>query len=94
MNEVNDLLHLANQMGLIEGLFEQAFDNEKQCRTWKVIQESHLERGKENVIQLHDIRGMVILLCTGLSAALLTFIVELITYETVKIIKTKKRRHR
>ena len=80
MDEVNDLLYLANQMGLITGLFEQTLHNRTKCSTWNAIQESHMQRGNENVIELHDIRGMMILLSIGLSAALLTFIIELILH--------------
>ena len=80
MDEVNDLLYLANQMGLITGLFEQTLHNRTKCSTWNAIQESHMQRENENVIELHDIRGMMILLSIGLSAALLTFIIELIMH--------------
>ena len=84
MDEVNDLLTLANQMGLITGLFEQTEPNRTKCSTWNAIQESHMERGAENVIEFDDIRGMLILLSIGLGAAILTFIIELIMHNAIK----------
>ena len=87
MDEVNYFLHLANQMGLIRGLYEQALDIKGKCSTWKIIQESHLKREDENIIKLRDIRGMIILLSIGLSASLLTFIVELIMHNMIKKIR-------
>ena len=82
MEEVNQLIDLANQMGLIKGLFEQTVSNRTKCSTWNDIYNSHLEKRKNVVLGFDAIRGMTSLLFIGLSAALLVFIFEHITHWT------------
>ena len=84
MEEVNQLLDLANQMGLIKGLFEQSLHNRTKCSSWSDIYDSHLEKRKNAVLGFDAIRGMTILLSIGLSAALLVFMLEHITHWTAQ----------
>ena len=101
MEEVSDLLYLANQMGLITVLFGRALDMEQKrgvpfsmtqnnCKTWRDIQESQMEKENEKPMKLRDIRGMLILLTIGLCASLITFFAELIMHNVIKKIRTRK----
>ena len=80
MEEVNQLIHLANQMGLLEGLIEQTLENRTKCSTWRDIYESHMEKGYNIVLQLDDICGLMILLSIGLSIAFVAFMAEQMRY--------------
>ena len=80
LEEVNQLIHLANQMGLIEGLIEQTLENRTKCSTWSDIYESHMQKGDNVVLQLDDICGLIILLSIGLSLALTSFLGEQMIY--------------
>ena len=82
LEEVNQLIHLANQMGLIEGLIEQTLDNRTKCSTWSDIYESHMEKGENVVLDIDDICGLMILLSIGLSIALTAFMGEQMRYWT------------
>ena len=84
MEEVNQLIHLANQMGLIEGLIEQTLENRTKCSSWSDIYESHMQKGDNVVLQLDDICGLIILLSIGLSFALVAFLGEQMMLVTLK----------
>ena len=84
MEEVNQLLDLANQMGLIKGLFEQTVHNKTKCSTWNYIYESHMEKRENVVLGFDAIRGMTILLLIGLSGALLVFVIEPMAHLTAQ----------
>ena len=71
-------------MGLITGLYQQGLHNQTRCNKWYDIQESHMKKGNESVIELHDTQGMFLLLSMGLSAALITFILELLMHNTIR----------
>ena len=82
MEEANELIDLANQMGLIKGLYEQGLQNRTKCNKWYDIQESHIDKGGEQVLELHDFHGLFLLLSVGLSAAALTFFTEILMHNT------------
>ena len=84
LEEVNQLIDLANQMGLIEGLFAQTVHNRTKCDTWNEIHDSHMEGREKVVIGFNAIHGLMILLVVGLSVALLIFMMEHMAYWTVK----------
>ena len=76
LDEVNQLLHLANQMGLIEGLIEQTLENRTKCSTWSDIYEAHMDKRDHVVLHFDDIYGLMILLSIGLSLAFTSFLGE------------------
>ena len=80
MEEVNQLIHLANQMGLIGGLIEQTLENRTKCSTWSDIYESHMEKRDHVVLHFDDICGLMILLSIGLSLAFTSFLGEQMIY--------------
>ena len=84
MEEANDLLDLAGQMGLITGLYQQRLKNRTKCDKWYDIQESHMEKGNEHVITLKDTRGLFLLLTIGLSTAIATFTIELLVHTKIE----------
>ena len=84
MKEVNQLIDLATQMGLIEGLFEETVQNRTKCRTWSDIYESHMEKREDVAIGFDAIKGLMILLSIGLTMALVVFVGEHIAYRRVQ----------
>ena len=84
MEEVNQLLDLANQMGLIKGLYDQTVHNRTKCNTWNEIYDSHIEERGKIVLGFDAIRGLMILLVVGLSVALFIFIIEHMAHWTVQ----------
>ena len=82
MEEANELIDLANQMGLIKGLYEQGLQNRTKCNKWQDIQETHIDKGGEQVLKLNDFPGLFLLLSVGLSAASLTFFTEILMHNT------------
>ena len=76
MEEVNQLLDIANQMGLVDGLFKQTVPNSTKCATWHDIEASHMSKDSKKVLSFDDIFGMMILLFIGISSALLVSMAE------------------
>ena len=75
MEDVNTLIALANQMGLVHGYFDKAVPNATKCSTWEDIQASHRAVGLQ-VMELERIYGMLAFLGIGLGASLITFLGE------------------
>ena len=80
-------------MGLITGLYQQGLHNQTKCNKWYDIQESHMKKGNESVIELHDTQGMFLLLSMGLSAALITFISELLMQRNIRGVRKGDKRN-
>lgn len=76
MKDVNRLIDMANQMGLIEELLNRETQNASRCKTWSDVKASHYSENKNVVFYAEDVGGIMILLVIGLAGALLTFIVE------------------
>ena len=81
MEEANELLDLANQMGLIEGLYQQGLQNRTKCNKWYDIQKSHIDKGGEQVLEFPDFHGLFLLLSVGLGLASLTFFTEILMHK-------------
>ena len=73
---MNHILGIANQMGLIDGLFKQTVPNSTKCATWQDIKASHMIKDPKIILQIEDLFGMMILLFIGLSSSILAFIAE------------------
>ena len=78
-------------MGLIKGLIEQErmFHNASKCKTWNDVYTSHLVEGKNIVIKFEHIFGLVILLCIGLGASLVIYIMENLNWNIYLVHKNK-----
>ena len=80
IDDVNELLGLAKQSGLLNalgGTFDSAaMPNVTKCGTWQDIHDSHMALGENVVIDLEDTYGIMFLLMVGLGGALFVFFAE------------------
>ena len=69
MEDVNELIEQAKQMGLIDAKISSALPNATKCSTLRDIQASHLDEGRTVSLKLEDIGGIMSLymICIGLS---------------------------
>ena len=88
LDDANELIDLANQMGLIERQIHKSVPNASNCLTPRAVQESHIKRGERVTYQIEDICGMVIALGLGLVVGLTILISELLI---VRALIAKKR---
>ena len=78
--DVNRLIDMANQMGLIEELLNRETQNVSVCKTWNDVKASHLSKNTNVVFYLEDVGGVMIMLVIGLTLSLLAFIAENMTH--------------
>ena len=76
MEDVNYLIDLAAQMGLIDASISNALPNGTKCNTWHDVQASHMADDHKIVFTLKDIYGMMSLLGMGYVVSVVTFAVE------------------
>ena len=69
MEDVNELIEQAKQMGLIDAKISSALPNATKCSTLQDIQASYLDEGRRVSLKFEDIDGMIYLylICIGLS---------------------------
>ena len=72
MADINQLIGLANQMGLVFGNFDKSVSNATKCGTWEDVQASH----RRDVLSLSNIYGTLALLMVGLTGSLIILILE------------------
>ena len=78
--DVNRLIDMANQMGLIEELLNRETQNVSICKTWGDVKASHFSENTNVVFYLEDVGGIMSMLVIGLTLALMAFIVENMTH--------------
>ena len=78
LDDMNSLIHLARQMGLIDMSYYNNMPNATKCKTISDVYESHRETDRTVTVELNDILGMLVLLGLGVGGALITFIAETI----------------
>ena len=83
-NDVNKLLDLATQMGLVEGLFKATLKNGSKCDTWNKIRASHRGSEENVILKTDDLRGMLIFLVIGLSNSFMIFFCEILMHHSRK----------
>ena len=83
MDEINKLIDLAKQMGLIQKSFFNYLPNGTMCNTVNDIYKSHVENNHTVTVKLNDIYGMLVLLGLGVGLALIT-----LTAETLLMVST------
>ena len=76
MADINQLIGLTNQMGLVLGNFDKAVSNATKCGTWEDIQASHQVYYRRDVLSLSNIYGTLALLMVGLTGAIIILILE------------------
>ena len=77
LDDMNSLIDIAKQMGLIHQSYYSYLPNATKCRTINHVYESHMEKGRTVSVELIDIYGMLILLGLGAGGALISFIAEI-----------------
>ena len=77
MDDANELIGLANQMGFFDDKVQKYTPNASRCLTKSAIMETNREKhGQRRVLRLTDIYGMLLILFVGLAGALLAFATE------------------
>ena len=91
LEDVNLLINLAKQMGLIDNSMKTNVPNSTKCETYQDIQESHSNRDKPAVLKFEDTQGMLIVWLVGIALAVLVVMVEAVislrtTYKLLDIV--------
>ena len=73
---MNHLIALANQMGLVKGIFDMAVSNATNCGTWQDIEASHRAYHSKAVLTLDNLYGTLAFLAIGLIVALFLSFIE------------------
>ena len=74
LDDANDLIHLATQIGFIDTSFYSHMPNSTSCNTIKQIEESHSDGLV--ILEMDAIYGMLILLGVGWLASIAVFAAE------------------
>ena len=82
MNDANQLINMANQMGLIDEMLHRSTPNASKCLTRSAVEENNFSQNHKRVLEMNDIHGMLTILSIGLGVALLVFMIECIAYKT------------
>ena len=80
LEDVNELIELAHQMGLIDAQIQKYVPNATKCMTWPSVQASHREHDKTVVFKVDDLLGILVLIGMGLGGALMTWVGEMMIY--------------
>ena len=92
LEDTNELILLAHQMGLIDRLFKNNEGNATKCSTRSGVRSTNTERDQKRVLEIKDIYGMLILITIGLSGALLVFVGECIIHKVNCTVQKMKKR--
>ena len=76
LDDVNNLVNMASQMGLMDSILKNALPNATKCSTLQDIQASHMETDRRVVIEFEDIYGVILIPAFGLGLALMAIIAE------------------
>ena len=76
MDDVNSVILLAKQMGLIDVSYYNHMPNATKCNTIKDIYQSHVN--DLVILEVSDIYGMLILLALGFGGSLVIFSIEMV----------------
>ena len=82
MDDVNEIIHLSNQMGLIDTKLQGYYPNASNCLTRTAVEETNIRQYKSrSVLKIEHISGMLLILPIGLGGALLVFTAEFMVYK-------------
>ena len=76
MDDANELIDLANQMGLIDEQIQRSVPNASNCLTSSAVQASHMKRGEKVIYKIEDVYGMIVPLGMGLGGGVTILILE------------------
>ena len=76
LEDVDNLIDLAAQAGLIDASIRRALPNGTKCNTWQDVRASHMADGHKIVVTFEDVYGMMGLLGFCSVASLVAFAVE------------------
>ena len=76
MDDMNSLLHIAKQMGLIHTSYYSYLPNATKCTTIGDVKKYHEGKNRIVTVYLNDILGMLIVLGLGVGVALISLITE------------------
>ena len=74
---MNNFIHLAKQMGLIQMGYYNHLPNATECKTITDVYKSQTEKNHKVTVEVNDIFGMLVLLGLGVGGALITFMGEI-----------------
>ena len=77
LEDMDNLIHLAKQIGLIHRSYYNHLPNATECKTITDVYKSQTEKNHIVIVEVNDIYGMLVLLGLGVGGALLTFIAEM-----------------
>ena len=80
MDDANELIDLANQMGFFDDKIQKYTPNASRCVTKSAINKTNREKHEKRVLRLKDFYGMLFILSVGLAGALLAFAAEHIAH--------------
>ena len=80
LNDANELINLANQMGLIDEMLQRSTPKASKCLTRTAAEENNINQNRKRVLEIKDTYGMLTILSIGLGVALLIFLAENIVY--------------
>ena len=81
MDDTNELINLANQMGFFDDKIQKYTPHASRCLTKSAIRETNREKHERRVLTLTDIYGMLFILTVGLAGALLAFAAEHVAHK-------------
>ena len=78
LDDINNFIHIAKQMGLILRSYYKNLPNATKCNSISEVFESHEEKNVRVRVELNTIYGMLVILGIGGVVALITFIAEIV----------------
>ena len=76
LDDMNELIQLAKQIGLIHMSYYNHLPNATKCKTIGDVYVSHAEQNHTVIVDVNDIYGMLVLIGIGVCMALIAFVTE------------------
>ena len=76
LDDMNKLIQLAKQIGLIHRSYYNHLPNATKCKTMRDVYASHAEQTNTVIVDVNDIYGMLALIAIGVCMALIAFMTE------------------
>ena len=90
LDDANNLIELANQVGFIDKQIQNSVPNASNCLTSSAVQASHIKRDKNVVYTLADVYGMIIPLGVGVVLGLPILVFECLSIKVFKDNSSKR----
>ena len=76
LDDMNKLIQLAQEIGLIHRSYYNHLPNATKCKTMRDAYKSHAEQNHTVIVDANDIYGMLVLFGIGVCMALIAFMTE------------------